>query len=153
MMFLCFGFAIFMFNFFRACLVGVPGVKQLIPLGVLVALIVGLMVIRLTKNERQEVKRIEIYSLGLNEGAVNAQSFYLGRNGAQYLYYIGDSISGFNLESIPASKATIKYTNDKPFVIINQIKTTTLISSSIEIESYELYIPKGSIVEDYKIDL
>lgn len=77
----------------------------------------------------------------------------MGTNGTNYLYYTGDSISGFNLESIPAMKTTVKYTTEKPFVIVNKATRSFLFSTITEIDKVELYIPHGSIIEDYKVDL
>lgn len=103
-------------------------------------------------QEKKE-RKIEIYSLGLNKGVINNHSFLLGSNGIEYLYFVGDSIKGFKLESVQARKTTIKYTQEKPYVLFNDVITKCLGDTIREVVSVELYIPHGSIVQEYKIDL
>ena len=105
-------------------------------------------------QEKKE-RKIEIYSLGLNKGVINNQSFFLGNNGVEYLYFVGDSIKGFKMESVPARKTIIKYLQpeEKPYVLFNDVITKCLGDTIREVVSVELYIPHGSIVQEYKIDL
>ena len=120
---------------------------SLLPLGLLFTVLAILCFVNLTRNEKVEVTKTEIYSLGMNK------SFFLGTDGTEYLYYTGDSISGFKIESVPAMKTTIKYTDENPFVIINKVTISEGFSSFTKIEDVELFIPHGSIVKNYKIDL
>lgn len=95
----------------------------------------------------REIEEIEekIYSIGLEQ-----ESFTLGQQHLEYIYYTGDSVSGFKLESIPASKVLIKYTKDKPYIIKKQYKQSC---DCIVIEDAIIYLPHNSIIQTYQISL
>lgn len=98
--------------------------------------------------EKEDV--VEIFAAGISNGS-EGNAFVL-RDRDFYRYYVGDSISGFNLLKCDASRATIKYTDKKPY-----IKTiydeSVKFPGDIRIVRYELYVPYGSVIQDYKFDL
>ena len=82
---------------------------------------------------------------------VGYPQFLLGANNEKYLYFVGDSIAGFKLESVPASATIIKYiqTEEKPYALIKERSSIF----GVDIDRAELYLPFGAVVQDYKIDL
>ncbi|MGL4806651.1 MAG: hypothetical protein ACRC26_09925, partial [Bacteroidales bacterium] len=63
-------------------------------------------------EENTEV--VEIFAAGISN-ASEGNAFVL-RDRDLYRYYVGDSISGFELRKIPADISTVKYTNGKPHI-------------------------------------
>ncbi|MGL4805347.1 MAG: hypothetical protein ACRC26_03270 [Bacteroidales bacterium] len=99
-------------------------------------------------EEKTEV--VEIFAAGISNGSEG--NIYVLRDRDFYRYYVGDSISGFELRKIPADISTVKYTNGKPYIkaMYDQyIKYPDMYDNM----RYELYIPHGSVVSDYTIKL
>ena len=77
---------------------------------------------------------------------------------AQYYYYIEETEFGYKQNKIQASSAYIKYDNESPRIETYVNKYKNLIvrffcgNTSIN-ETVVIYIPEGSIVENYEIDL
>ena len=96
-------------------------------------------------NRKIEEIEEKIYSIGLEHNS----AFVLGRQGQEYIYYSGDSIAGFKLESVPARKAIVKYTSEKPYVK----KRFTQSGDCVFVVSAIFYLPNNSIVQGYQISL
>lgn len=103
---------------------------------------------------------LEIVSLQDNNG-VNGE-FYLGsgyvENRMKYIFYYKLGDNEYKMMSVDYDAATIKYTDEKPFIVINELcPTDALINKfaydfNINSKTYVIHVPKGSILNNYSLD-
>lgn len=74
-------------------------------------------------------------------------------------YYAYESDKGITIGEIPANETYINYSNDKPRLetynthFESEFLKHNFVYLGEDAEYYKLYIPEGSVIEEYKIDL
>ena len=100
--------------------------------------------------------------VALQDGdAITGRTFFLGsgyvKNELEYTYMY-DTEKGFAVNQVPAAHSYIKYSNDNPCVIEHKaarfdgIMWNLITMPSVSTEYY-FYLPEGSILQGYNIDL
>ena len=100
--------------------------------------------------------------VALQDGdAITGRTFFLGsgyvKNELEYTYMY-DTEKGFAVNQVPAAHSYIKYSNDSPYVIEHKatqfdgIMWNLITIPSVSTEYY-FYLPEGSIIQGYNIDL
>ena len=100
--------------------------------------------------------------VALQDGdAITGRTFFLGsgyvKNELEYTYMF-DTEKGFAVNQVPAAHSYIKYSNDNPCVIEHKavrfdgIMWNLITMPSVSTEYY-FYLPEGSIIQGYNIDL
>ena len=144
------GVLVFMFT----CLIGVLLSVAIMVLGGGVATASG----ALTQSEK--VEAVEVISLNDNSNTEGA--FFLGSgsvNEESVYYYAYESDKGITVGEIDADEVYINYTDKQPRLeeYRTKFKSEFLNWSFAYLGEdscyYKLYIPEGSIIEEYKIDL
>lgn len=87
-------------------------------------------------------------------------SFFIGcgsvNNEMKYSYYYDCGDSTYVLEQIDVDDVKIKYTNEKPHIDKIKYKQTdnwiNLFSFELRNPTYIIYVPKGSIMNNYNLD-
>ena len=100
--------------------------------------------------------------VALQDGdAITGRTFFLGsgyvKNELEYTYMY-DTEKGFAVNQVPAAHSYIQYSNSNPYVIEHKAmrfdsiicNLITMLSVSTE---YQFYLPEGSIIQGYNIDL
>lgn len=98
--------------------------------------------------------------IALNDSTgVNGRSGFLGSGYVEdelYYYYMTDTKEGFQAKKIKAEDTYVRY-SDKPIVetyTATNFKNKLLWFIALPIKSFHIvYIPEGSIIENYRIDL
>jgi hypothetical protein len=96
----------------------------------------------------------------LNDGTQTNGSFFLGSGYIDsrpvYRYYVENGRGEFRLQSAPADRAFITYTDSTPEVVYHQKRSSsTFWSIGIDgdgIQEYEFRVPKGSVKTDFTLD-
>lgn len=106
--------------------------------------------------EKSSTERI----IALNDSTgVNGRAGFLGSRYIEdelYYYYMTDTKEGFQAKKIKAEDAYVRY-SDEPIVetyTATNFKNKLLWLIALPIKSFHIvYIPEGSIIENYRIDL
>lgn len=132
------------------------GLMASIVIGFVIGLIIGFGI----KHETIEVENV-VYLETINDNNNINGNFFLGSgniNGVwKYTYYYRDG-DAYYLEQINANGVPIKYTDDLPRIEwIETVRTDASINKwSIrpvrKPHNFTIYIPKGSILQNYSLD-
>jgi len=96
----------------------------------------------------------------LQDGSKINGQFFLGsgyiNERMKYSFYISEK-DGYKLYSIEASNAHVRYTNEKPKLeMFDEVVTDDFVNNfSLKSElntNYIIYVPKGSILQNYTLD-
>lgn len=127
--------------------------------GVWIGLFLGLITsFSLPTDTKPVVTTYQIECLQDNNNV--SGSFFIGcgsvNSRMKYTYYYDCGDSTYVLEQIDVDRATIKYTNDKPHIDkIKMVQTDNwinLFSNHCSLSKYIIYVPKGSIMNNYNLD-
>lgn len=144
------GVLVFMFT----CFVGVLLSLAIMVLGGGIATVSG------APTQSEKVEAVEVISL--NDNSNTEGSFFLGSgsvNEELVYYYAYESDKGITVGEIDADEVYINYTDKQPRLEEYQTKfKSEFLNWSFAYLGedscyYKLYIPEGSIIEEYKIDL
>lgn len=114
-----------------------------------------------TEKEFYEIESTEIYSVGLHD--TTSGSFFLGCGNVNsefvYTFYEKDSEDNYKLSYISCDKTTICETNNKkPCVVLYKSKLTrssymwSYGACQLSVaKKYVIYVPEGSIVQQFNI--
>lgn len=89
-------------------------------------------------------------------------NFFLGCGGVNgeltYTFVVGDETNGFIAKQVSAKNCTIKYTDKEPYYTkkfsnFNWFGRAVWGTDGMTIAEYTFYVPKGTIVQNYNIDL
>lgn len=140
---------------FFSCAAAVGTFCALILFGVMCANISG-------PAEMVEVEStIELYAV--NDYIGEHGRFYLGSghidNDEYYYYVVKTEDGGFITKKIESDMAVLYYTEDEPKIEVCRYKFTNPIHNFLSFgvcqteRKYKIYIPEGTIIHDYKVDL
>lgn len=87
--------------------------------------------------------------------------FFLGTGtvkSMQYYYYIIETERGYIMQSVPASRAYVKYTDGEPALITTSANgfadsTAAIYALPDSRQYYTFCVPEGTIVQNYVVDL
>ena len=127
--------------------------------GLFLGLIFGLITSFFLPNDTKPV--VTTYQIEcLQDNSNVSGSFFIGcgsvNNRMKYTYYYDCGDSTYVLEQIDVDDVKIKYTNEKPYVDKIKYKQTdnwiNLFSFELRNPTYIIYVPKGSIMNNYNLD-
>lgn len=116
--------------------------------------LIAVCIIDLADPEVYSAEEIATYDISAIKD--NYISQYYGEDGPCYSFlYLTDN--GLKTETIDADNATIVYTEEDPYIVVNNLRFVNPILNFLcgpWSTEYTIYIPEGSVIQDtYRIDL
>lgn len=135
-----------------------PDIMGLIS-GGLIGSIIGI-VVSISLPMSKEINTYEYNIVTLQDNSHVSGGLFLGTgsiNGSmKYVFYYELPNGGFKMNQISYENTTIIYSNDKKVIIYKEEPTNSFLNwFAIDLEfntSYEIYVPKGTISNDFKLD-
>jgi hypothetical protein len=122
---------------------------------------IGVCVAFLLPSKTEPVK-YEVEIVCLQDGSATSGSFFLGcgniKGEMYYTYYSGNGDSTYSLNQIYYRHASVKYSSEKPRLLITKYKLTadwynkfSLCTKTAKVD-YTFEVPRGAIKTNYNLD-